>query len=153
VSGEPRPVGELLAGLPLVPPEGVGRVDLRVVAEAEGAVGLPVLDEGKRARAAKAGLRRRFEVGQSADLDGKTNEQLADILVRQAAYMILFGDEAFTPKDLKEASAQASTWAAIAKSETLRKGRAKDDVVEDDPTRDVAKALVALRDTLKKRTG
>lgn len=81
----------------------------------------------------------------SRQLDDKTTEELADMQVRRLAKLVLLGGALFAPTDLREASQTAVMWSNIAKVESVRKGKIKDDTVEDDsPVQKAARDLQRL---------
>lgn len=90
------------------------------------------------------------EAGDSQAFSTKSNEELADMIIRRNAKILLLGGEAFAPISAKEATEIAHAWSAIAKNETVRKGKSKDEGVEDDtPAQEAAKALAKMARQLK----
>ena len=60
-------------------------------------------------------------VANSTTLDDKTPEDIAVLMVRRMANVVLLGGDAFLPKTLKEATDSAKGWASIASLERARK--------------------------------
>lgn len=83
-------------------------------------------------------------------LASKSIEEMADMVIRRNARIVLFGGEPFMPVSVKEATEVAQAWSSIAKNETIRKGKTKDDAVEDDsPAKEAAAYLAKMARKLK----
>jgi hypothetical protein len=75
---------------------------------------------------------------------------MADMIVRRMAKVVLLGGEAFMPTTAREATDMAHAWEMIAKNESVRKGKIKDEKVEDDsPAKKAAQELEKLGRRLK----
>jgi hypothetical protein len=87
---------------------------------------------------------------ESKRFDDKTNEEIADLGLRRLLKVIVLGGEAFTPTTLAEVNDTLKTLSAVAKAESLRKGKIKDDVPEDDtPMAEAVKALSRVKRRLE----
>lgn len=76
---------------------------------------------------------------------GKSNKELADIIVQRAAKITLLAGPLFLPTSLKETTEQAKAWAAISKQYADAKvQRAADDEDTDTPVDTLAAKLKAL---------
>lgn len=86
----------------------------------------------------------------SQALDKKSNEELADLVVRRMAKIALLGGEAFAPTTLREASEAANSWANIAYKEAQKRRATPDTSDEDEsPAEQAAKALRQIKSNLK----
>jgi hypothetical protein len=91
-------------------------------------------------------------VADSTALEGKTPEEIAVLMIRRMANVVLLGGDAFLPKNLNEATNSAKAWASIASLERARK-QGQGSVVEDtdEVSRMAARALGQLRPFQKAR--
>jgi hypothetical protein len=82
----------------------------------------------------------------STRLEGKTEEELAELAIRRMANVVLLGGDEFMPKSLAEATSAAKSWAQIAslaKARANGRGMSSADA-DDDATSHVAKRLLAM---------
>lgn len=120
--------------------------------------------DSSRAKRAEAQAQRRHQASlvlgaateaaaAAADSDvlaSKSIEEMADMVIRRNARIVLFGGEPFMPVSVKEATEVAQAWSSIAKNETIRKGKTKDDGAEDDaPAKETAAYLAKMARKLK----
>lgn len=90
-------------------------------------------------------------IADSRQLEDYTIEQLADMEIRRMAKVVLLGGPAFAPVSLKEATDVAHTWSQVAKNESIRKGKTKEDTPEQDsPVEAAARQLRVLGQQLRK---
>ena len=103
----------------------------------------PVADDAQLAAAA---------VIDSTRLEGKTEEELAELAIRRFANVVLLGGDEFLPKNLMEASNAAKTWsqiASLAKARANGRGMTAADA-DDDSTSRAAKHLLAQVTQIRK---
>ena len=93
----------------------------------------------------------------STALNKKSAEDMADMIVKRMAKIVLLGGEGFIPVSLKEVTDSATAWSQIAHRETARRramALPEDEASSD--AREVAKSLQQMRTKLKsvdKQTG
>ena len=89
--------------------------------------------------------------------DKKSAEDMADMIVKRMAKIVLLGGEGFVPVSLKEVTDAATAWSQIAHRETARrKALALPEDEASSDAREVAKSLQQMRTKLKsvdKQTG
>jgi hypothetical protein len=83
---------------------------------------------------------------ESDRLAGKTNEELADLVVYRYAKIVLLGGPAFMPSSLKEATDAAKSWSRIAVDEAARRRGASKVEPGGNPVEDAAEKLRGLRE-------
>ena len=113
--------------------------------------------QARRHRNETVGLRKSI-TPHGGRFEEMSNEELADVLVRQAALQIIYGDELMTPTTLNEATKLATAWAQIAKSETTRRRALavkNEDTDEADSeakerSQAIAQVVARLRDSQRK---
>lgn len=97
------------------------------------------------------GVRAAALVADSTRLDGKSPEEIAELMLRRMANVVLLGGEAFLPKNLNEATNSAKAWASIASLERARKqGQGSVPQEDDEITRVARRALGQVRELQKK---
>lgn len=82
---------------------------------------------------------------------GKSNEELADIIVQRNAKITLMGGDLFLPTSLREVTETAKAWSAIAKQEADRRRQRLPDEAEPTPVEDLSAKLTKLQDAMRKR--
>ena len=80
---------------------------------------------------------------------GKSNEELADILVQRMAKITLLGGDLFMPTSLRELTETAKAWSSIAKQEADRRRQRLPDEAEATPVEDLSAKLTKLQDRMK----
>lgn len=97
------------------------------------------------------GVRAAALVADSTRLNGKSPEEIAELMLRRMANVVLLGGEAFLPKNLNEATNSAKAWASIASLERARKqGQGSVPQEGDEVTRMARRALDQARQLQKK---
>lgn len=118
--------------------------------------------DAERARASELAAARRQKaadaveqaVGDAIESDmfsGKTNEELADLIVYRAAKIVLNGGPLFNPTNLKEVTELAKVWENVAASEAARRRGKLPNEPTSDPVKDAMERMKELRVVAAKR--